>query len=160
MPDMPGEIIAVRTNAHEPTPDAQTLRAGWSASVVPDHRAAKNLPIGEGYYASPRPVTQSRTDKVKHKRENGTFYEEETRYHKAIALRDPFGVNRRFMRPQIIDKTTGAMMQGIFDEIVCVKPVATSRGRKANDPIVLGRVIGPKGVSAFLIAWFVESNDI
>lgn len=152
MPDMPGTVIAVRSARTTPSPSAKRWMT-WSSNI-PDERATANLETGEGEYISPRQQLEEEKFPVKnHKGE----MEDKTHY-RALSLRAPDGIDRRFMRPRVVKQLTAAMEHRIFDEIVCVSPANTRR--TSRDPIVLGRVVSGRTVSAFLIAWFVDTAEL
>jgi hypothetical protein len=155
MPDMPGEVLAVRTSKDPAWPSKRFW--GEYHGLTPTEPANHRLPPGEGWYANPNPDTQFRTvnDPV-----SGKFLRDEIR---ATMLRDPSGIDHKFLKPAIIDKMTGAMTRHIFDEIVCVgaKPTKSPTPTRADpDPIVLGRVVSGRQVAAFLIAWFVDLSEL
>lgn len=157
MPDMPGEVVAVRTNRDEPTAQERTRQSAQHR--VPAHKATNGLPGGMGRYVSPRQTMgSSASHEVERKRHDGTKYTETPRDHFAVALRDPDGLNTLFFKPLVIDRVTGAMSTIIFDEIVCVRPA--NRQRLSKDPIVLGRIVNGLRVAAFLIAWFCDPSGV
>lgn len=160
MPDIDGEIIAIRSDRKTPSPAArQHRKGGWRNSVissVPDERSS-GLLAGEGRYISPRQKVD-----ISHARIPGNSGERDEYTAHAVSLCDPDGLHRRFVRPEVISRTAGAMQRRIFDEIVTVRPAQT-RHRCSLDPIVLGRIIDKetKRCSAFPVAWFVEpATDI
>jgi hypothetical protein len=149
MPDMPGEVLAIRT---------ENPRLGdrrwWREGDIKPLPAKHTLPIGEGRYVSPRPTEAVQTNQDPTTKRWITS-------RRATEIRDPDGLDRKFLKPAVVDRMTGAMARGIFDEIVCVgaRPVP---GRKVRDrdPIVLGRVLSGKQAAAFLIAWFVDPAEL
>lgn len=157
MPDMPGDVVAVRTNRTSPTPMAR--RAVRSQQEIPKHPPDAGLGPGIGRYVSPlQSVASTEEYEVERKRWDGSLYKEKARDYWAHGLRDPDGLNKVFVKPQVVDRLTGAMSTLIFDEIVCVRPADTRR--QSRDPIVLGRVVNGRQVAAFLIAWFVDPSEI
>jgi hypothetical protein len=159
MPDMPGEVIAVRTDRVGPSPAARRHHP-WHQNVP--RELPQNLPSGQGYYVSPRQNTATSTST--HTGSDGKLVKNTYRY--ATSLRDPDGLDRRFVKPAVIDRMSAAMLTNIFDEIVTVRGAGfasrAAERRKDRDPIVLGRVVDQrnKSVSAFLIAWFVDTEEL
>lgn len=151
MPDMPGEVLAVRTDKETPK---HCWR--WSRSKPDMHPANPKLPVGVATYKSPRPSIEARfIEDPAHRDSHSEF--------KPVRLRNPDGIDHKFLKPQVIERTTGAMVKGIFDEIVCVgakRHNAPTKTLKDPDPIVFGRVISKKQVACFLIAWFMDPTDL
>lgn len=153
MPDMPGDIVAVRVDRHLPERAAR----GWTQNWRPAEQSSQSLPAGVGRYVSPVPKHEIS------QRETGKYPDGKPRYERhtrAVALRDPFGLNHRFIRPEVLSRTSAAMLSMNFDEIVTVTPQDTRR--KGRDPIVLGRVVDNvnRTVAAFLIAWFCDTREL
>lgn len=155
MPDMEGDIIAVRSNRSGPSPVARrAYKSSWkttSVRSVPDEQSSF-LPPGEGRYISPRQGISTTSREIVDGSNKKTEYST-----RAISLRNPDGLNIQFIRPEVISRTAGAMTHRIFDEIVTVRPVSSIR-RRSRDPIVLGRIIdkATRRCCAFMIAWFVD----
>ncbi|MCC6322998.1 MAG: hypothetical protein IT438_16360 [Phycisphaerales bacterium] len=151
MPDMPGDIVAVRHSRIRPSPQAMRWR-DWRGSV-PDERPA-GLEEGDGEYVSPRQAIESQTVP-------STGYDgkpsTKTQW-RAVALCDPDGIGRRFMRAEVMTRTARAMQLKVFDEIVCV--TGNVNRRRSRDPIVLGRIVNPitEECAAFLIAHFIDTT--
>lgn len=156
MPDMEGTTIAVRLDQIGPMPAARVARR-WAGNV-PDERP-RGLPAGQGDYFSPRQEMGTQNTYTGKDSAGKDKFEE---YSYAVSLRDPDGIDRRFMRPAVMSRTVQAMALKLFDEIACVKPADTRRRSTKPDPIVLGRIVDPhnKRVSAFMIAWFIDTAEL
>lgn len=160
MPDMPAELVAVRTARHWPAPAAKRWRSGgdW---VVPQLPPSGEV-AGDGEYKHPRYATETTKRTRELTRHDGSKYKDDYSESRAVEVCDPDGINRQFMRPEIMSRTAAAMTLKIFDEIATVTPTSTKRGRRGPDPIVLGRVVDPVSgkAAAFLIAWFVDTETV
>jgi hypothetical protein len=157
MPDMPGDVIAVRINRDLPSRVSRRVSRNTWPSSVPDE-TPDCLPTGEGRYVSPSQTIQKAIHSVETTRDG----KEDVRYgFRAVALRDPFGLDKLFVKPIVIQRTAAAMALKIFDEVVTIKPQNTQK-RRSKDPIVLGRVVDKvkKTSTAFMIAWFMDLDDI
>jgi hypothetical protein len=167
MPDMPGMTIAVRTSQRHPRRAVRESRA-WNTSL-PGATSDGSEP-GKGRYISPdikyetwsqntTPDAQGRVT-TKHLARARSF--------------DPeFAFPVKFVKPQIFDDTSKAMLHKIFDEIGIIgigspKPGArlpsTTVTTVNRDPIVLGRIVryeGPKRFTcAFLISWWLDTKAL
>ncbi|MGE0289361.1 MAG: hypothetical protein AB7I42_23985 [Bradyrhizobium sp.] len=154
MPDMPGDVVAVRVDRDAPSVAARRLY-DWKSNI-PGERS-DSLPPGKGRYVSPSQGVH--TQKVQVKKSDGSIVSVDR--HCAIELRNPDGLDRRFVRPEVMTRLAAAMTMKLFDEVVCIRPQSTKH-RRSKDPIVLGRIIdkATKTTSAFLIAWFMDKRDI
>jgi hypothetical protein len=156
MPDMPGDIVAVRVNRNSP---ASSRLSDWS-HFVQDERC-QNLTAGIGKYVSPRQTVEKVrvSDKVLSDGRTTPQYK-----WRAVALRNPDGLDRRFLRPEVMSRLSAAMTMKLFDEIVTVRPQsrAALRARRSRDPIALGRIVDDANgnVTAFLVAWFMDKRYI
>lgn len=151
MPDMPGDVVAVRTDKENP-PDLYVNKSGtWNLKDV----MSRSLPEGDGKYVSQGPRYLETSEAVTQR--DGTFKNEKRYYACGMGMPD---LDRMFVKPEVVSRTAGALMSKLFDEVVTLKPTRSGRGR--TDPIVFGRIIdGGTGKScAFLIAWFVDGADI
>lgn len=154
MPDLPGTIIGVRVDRLRPAGANQKWRDGGSFSVRDEN--PQGLPEGKGSYKSPRQTVHRQVVD----RTDWQGKPVKVEQHRAVSLRDPDGLDRKFVRAEVISRTAGAMSLKLFDEIVCVDRVQSNR--RDRDPVVLGRIVDPanRRVCAFLIAWFVDMDEI
>lgn len=154
VPDMEGTVIAVRRNTVGPTAIARRERgSSWS---VPDERG-QGLPAGEGSYRSPTQI-------ISHRKVTENDYQgkpQQVNKYWADRIKDPDGIDRKFMRPEVMNRTARALADRLFDEVVTVKPW-NSQQRRNRDPIVLGRVVDTKNrtTAAFIIAWFIDTAEL
>lgn len=161
MPDMEGEVIAIRTTRTDPSPSSKRISSNDWPRSVPDESPTYS-PIGEGEYKSPSQIVHRQLRRVDKDRDGKDI----ERYgYAAVALRDPFGLDRRFIKPTVLARTVKAMELKLFDEIVTITPQSRTRfrsRRRSRDPIVLGRVIDKEtqSVISFLIASFVDINEL
>lgn len=158
LPDMPGEIIAVRTDETKSNRNRQ-FRETWNIAAV---KAKHSLAMGEGEYVSENPAVETQRVEVEKTKYNGEKYLETVTERRAASLRSMDSLDARFMKPQIVSRLSKALALKLFDEIVCVggSSATAVKGRKDRDPIVLGRIITDTTVTAFLIAWFVDSAEL
>ena len=163
IPDFPVTIIAIRTGKEVPLRNWRSNDSAWP-SVQPDQKA-ELLPIGTGEYVSPKPEVQSHTDR-------GTLASGVNYVHSqswATAFQDvefPFIL----AKPAVLDATSRAMANKIFDEIgvapdqaLYQKATHSSAGSYKQDPMIIGRIHVPirpgktKWLS-FMIAWFLDES--
>lgn len=159
MPDMPGRVIAVRTTADYPRSEHKK----WSERfAAPTMNADKSLSSGEGDYKSPTPDVEREVRLVErgYRNPDGTVHKDKEWFTRAVRLKDPDGIDRKFVRPEIVHRMSQAMALKIFDEVVCVDDSDNRTRRKSKDPIVLGRVVIGTKACAFLIAWFVDPREL
>ncbi len=157
MPDMPGDVVAVRLGREMPLPANRRWRSHWRG--IPDE-TGQGLPVGVGEYRSPRQSIETRRVPTGKMLSDGKTPEQAPE-HRAIELRDPDGLHKRFVKPAVMARTAAAMATKVFDEIVAVGGTAVAR-RKDRDPIVLGRIVDPVNnrVAAFLIVSFVNTAEL
>ena len=149
MPDMPGQLFAVRVG--EGRPRRRTAGARWSIRDVRPH----GLPAGEGQYVNPEHamVKNERTRTTNDGREvdDSTFT--------VSGYFDLETLSAKFTRPQVIERISDALQDRVFDELQLVG--ASGSAVPNRDPIVLGRVVDPVNriAAAFLVAWFVDPDE-
>lgn len=150
VPDFPVEVFAIRVRRERPRMKKEDYRYSrhFQSSDAP--------PAGEGRYVDPAPVTQAQLRKrtkndkgqvVEHWESWPTSYDETIEFPAAIA------------QPLVLEATQAAMALGVFDEIGCLPT-----GRR-GDPVVLGRVLDPRGPYkqkrvAFLVAWWIDTRTL
>jgi hypothetical protein len=164
MPDLPIQILAVRTNRKRPS--KQTTRSDYGnpeahlADVTPP-----GLPAGEGRYVDNK-VDFTRWSTTK-KDERGNDHI--TNHARAAGFDEEFDFPMRLVKPQVLDDTGRALALKIFDEIGILP--ATNTGARASamatsDPVVVGRIIRKTGpynkrqVLTFLISWWIDTSQI
>jgi hypothetical protein len=157
VPDMGGDIFAIRTTAELPHGGEVTTRYG--KPIVNDERE-KALPTGEGDYVDAEPTQQNYTSKdTDH---NGKEITVNAAY--PLAWR---GVELPSFaaKPVIFADLERAMQDRIFDEFA----IAPSRKSSRTDPTITGRIIHPSDAGkllwrrravTFLIAWWIDPTDL
>lgn len=143
VPDFPVDIVAVRTDREFPA--APIVSAKYFQPTI--NEPAQKLPEGVGeYVASETTVELWNVDK----NEKGEVVE---KWWNAVEFKD-VSLPVRFMKPRVLEATQRAMQLKVFDEIGILP------ARKKSDPIVVGRILGPKKNLSFLIAWFIDTRDL
>jgi hypothetical protein len=162
MPDLPVQLLAVRTNKRRPR-----RREVSSSYGNPEHQlsdAAPNaLPAGDGRYVTPSVFIDrwSRTEK-----NEKTGRDEITNFARAAAYDEEFDFPMKFVKPQILDATGQALALKLFDEIG-ILPATQHRRLSAmatSDPVVVGRIVREekkhRHVLTFLITWWIDTSQI
>jgi hypothetical protein len=144
VPNFPVEIVAIRT-VYDLPGKQRCESKHWRPSM---ESSSEMNEVGEGEYVA-KDLKIAVTDVVKDEKGNIKERWWEATEFKEVAL--PV----KFMKPKVLAATQHAMAHKIFDE------VGVLPARKKSDPIVVGRILGPKEkVLTFLIAWFVDSRDL
>jgi hypothetical protein len=153
VPDMPGDVIAIRTDRDRPT-RGENSPGDQSRYLEP----TKALAIHEGGMVQPFP--SGRIVMRDRKYSDGSV--KPARTFRAERLESP-DIPVKFLKPLIVQRTTEAMKSGIFDELVCVPGEKTGR----RDPFVIGRIMRPwvaawsqSRYMAFMVAWFFDPADL
>lgn len=163
MPDLPGVTIAVRTSQSRPR---QTVHeSSHYGKTLPSATSDASTP-GRGRYISPdiKYATWNNTSKDAQGRDKTTHMA------RARSFDPEFEFPIRFVKPQIFDETSKAMMLKVFDEIGIIGIGSPKPGQRLRattlhgDPIVLGRVVRYEGVKrftcAFLITWWLDTKTL
>lgn len=166
MPDMPGMTIAVRTSQRGPRRATRKSHA-WN-TTLPSATSDGSEP-GKGRYISP----DIKYDTWSKQAQDSQGRQTTTHLARARSFDPEFEFPVKFVKPQIFDETSRAMLLKVFDEIGIIgigspKPGArlpsTTVTRVDRDPIVLGRIVryeGPKRFTcAFLIAWWLDTKAL
>lgn len=151
VPNFPVEMFAIRTTRKNP--DEKASFSQW------DRRDQKSqiLPVGEGEYKDPAPLTYNREVEVVNR--EGKM--ETRREHFAKFFRDNLEFPFATAKPVILSAAARALSDKVFDEI----GVLPGR-RPKGDPIIVGRIRDPRGdkhnpkFASFLIAWFVDTSEL
>lgn len=146
VPNMGMEVFAIRTGEWKPRE-----RGSWQGT----DQAAQLLPSGEGEYKDPHPTLVNRWAGKNAKGED-------TYKNVPEKWRDP---NYPFdlAIPEVMNATSKALARKLFDELGVVRDAAgTTRGWKAGDPLILGRILHPGGRRhvTFFIAWVFDAKGI
>jgi hypothetical protein len=152
VPPFPIDVFAIRTKRETP-------KAKDSEYHNNHDQDAQILPVGEGRYVSPVPVTESYAD-TKTLSDGKT---KEITRHFASEFADvdfPF----KLARSEIRDATNAAMAMGIFDRIGVLPRT------RAPDPLVCGQIIVPNQPSyysgdslkcvTFFVAWWLDTKTL
>lgn len=148
VPNFPVTLLAIRVLAD--LPDVNVHTPGYNPGLVELDGADSDAAVGEGEYIDPQVKV----------RENHWLQEKDAagkvtqRWWKADEFRD-VSLPVKFMKPRVLDATKHAMEMKIFDEVGALP------ARKKTDPVMIGRIVGPKGKSlSFLISWFIGKEDL
>lgn len=150
VPNFPGDVVAIRTDCDLPGGRiAQNWRPGRELDQIADQ-----LELGDGKYVSPTPTFWKEDEFEINGKGERVF---KRRWWEAKEFRD-VALPVKFMKPRLLEATQAAMAAKVFDEICTVDG---PRGRKKSDPLIIGRVLGPKEVMlSFLIGWFIDTRDL
>jgi hypothetical protein len=164
MPDLPIQILAVRTNRKRPP--KQTAHAEYSHPENDlSHVQPHGLPAGEGRYVDNAVLFERWSTTKKNEYGNDRI----TNHARATDFDEEFDFPMRLVKPQVLDDTGRALALKIFDEIGILP--ATNTGARASamatsDPVVVGRIIRKTGpynqrqVLTFLISWWIDTSQI
>jgi hypothetical protein len=165
MPDLPIQLIAVRTNKKRPPRKAVATQYSH-----PENKLAKveapGLPTSEGRYVD-RDVYFTRWHETNKDRNGNDVI---TNWASATDFDEAIDFPMRLVKPQVLDDTGRALALKIFDEIGILPGTATGSRASAmaiSDPVVVGRIIrkiaGPykrRQVLTFLISWWIDTSQI
>jgi hypothetical protein len=141
VPNFPVELVAIRSVYGRP---GQQHESNWKPNLI---QSGENTPAGDGRYVAAAPKVEKVSVLTDEKGNKHTTWE-------ATQYRD-VSLPIKFMKPRVLDATQAAMALNVFDE------VGVLPARKKSDPLVIGRIIGPKEKQiSFMIAWFIDSRDL
>lgn len=173
IPDFPIEVFAVR-RGEEPKAQSQTFIGPLNASnthlshPIPSDSA----PVGIGDYRNPLPATWDVTRENKlatPENKQPRYYTTVTRYSHPAA---PISFPSKSARSPVMRATAKAMKEKTFDQLgVCLPTTAVAggrqvqRGARAGDPLIIGQIVGKRvggrqKVASFIIAWYLNLNDL
>lgn len=143
VPNLPLDVLAIRTTAIDARSDESTYRHSRFA------QNPKILPEGEGRYMNPNPAVYS-DERAKADGKKETFYY-------PAELSDELELPVRLQKPQVLKAIDQARAQKLFDTIgVC--------SDRSADPIVCGVIREGNGWSdkrlTFFLAWYIDLADI
>jgi hypothetical protein len=152
VPDVPAEVIAIRTDRDVPHYQDRTLSSTWQRPDFQEQAGA--LPAGEGAYVSQDlPATYEHTTvKDYHGKDQPA-----RRWYTIGEFRG-VGFPMRAVVPVLVSTLDQAMSAKVFDEIGLYPP-----GRKPRDPMLVGRILcGRKRtkLQTFLIAWWLNESEL
>jgi len=164
MPDMPGVTIAVRTSQTRPR---QTVRESRYYGQMLPGATSDGSPAGKGQYIAPNIKYHQWQTATK----DAQGRDQITHHARANRFNREFEFPVKFVKPQIFDETSKAMLHKVFDEIGIIGIGSPKPGQKLpatttinRDPIVLGRIVryeGPKRFTcAFLITWWLDTKAL
>jgi hypothetical protein len=150
MPALPMNVIAIRTRHGKPI---ETTGNKWDRF----EQNAQALPLGDGDYKNPVPLTDSFTEEEKTSK--GETVSKEVYF--PVSFEDEFAMPVELCKPTLLERTNTAMALKIFDEIGIV--VDDHSFNRRGDPVVCGTVIDPTRRGrrfAFFIAWALPLDDL
>ena len=162
VPNMPGEIFAIRTERKRPI--GHDTRRDWIPAAPP--QGPTRSPAGEGEYVSPIPSEDVRSRDAKDAAGNPvTVFTTWADDWQEVEF--PISV----AKPEIMSETARAMALKVFDELVIVQGTeaeqSTARRRnitRRGDPIVLGvchlREKSRLHQVSFLIGWYLDTRTL
>ena len=145
VPNMPLDIFAIRTNKSKPL----RKQNQWDKS-----QKAQLLPQGNGSYVDNAPFEKTYVI--------GSGENKETVSYASEFDAVQFPVN--LVKPQVMDATAAAMNLKLFDQI------GIAPQTRNGDPMIIGQILKPhtsdwnnyggKQAVSFLIAWFLDTDDL
>lgn len=140
VPNFPIQMFVIRTMKDKP-------RSQWKEHAYQINSATADvLALGMGDYHNPHVVLEQ------HIRYDG----EKKQYVNTHVTADKFNQIEfpiNMAKPSIIDATSHAMAQKIFDQIGVLPNF-----RKKQDPLIIGQILGKDKVVSFMIAWHLNTN--
>lgn len=154
IPDLPCDVFAIRVRP-EDGPETDRQVSQWGSPSMKE-QPPDILQVGEGEYKSEVPKTINWKDSRKN--EKGDSY--------SVNVRDAVDYqNVQFpviaAKSKIMDATQQAMALRLFDQIAVVPQSA----RRKRDPMIVGRILGPKKAGtplmlSFVICWFLDLKTL
>lgn len=156
VPNFPVDLFAMRVS--KATPKEEVREPGsWGTPSIPV--TPELLPVGDGRYVGPE-ATLSNTSYEK--REGGKA--EVVRQFTADGFQEEIGFPVQAVKPVVLDATQRAMALKIFDAIGLVRNGGAGGWvQRKGDPIVIGRLIDPRGngrMVSFFVAWWLNTRDL
>lgn len=141
VPNFPIQMFAVRTNRDKPVRMYEWKNWGDK------QQDAQQLPVGDGVYQNPFPIVERHTKDGEN--DNSWSYASEW---------DEMEFPITMAKPHIMDVTSRAMAQKIFDRIGVMPPT------KKEDPVIIGQIFrkhgGVEKIVSFMIAWHLDTRMI
>lgn len=160
VPNFEATIFAVRTDHKKPL---AMINSNWSLRRQTAEQQPPK-PIGEGEYKNAVPILQKR----QHRRFDAKGNEVEYENWWAESW-DEFEFPLVLAKPELMNATTRAMALKIFDDLGITpresQDQSYSTVRVKGDPMIIGRILGPKiGYAqkkvSFVIGWYLDTKDI
>ncbi len=161
VPNFECTVFAVRTDHKKPM---AVINSDWSLRRQTADGTQPPIAIGEGEYKNAVPVLQKRH--MKGRNSQGQEVEYENWWADSW---DEFEFPLVMAKPELMNATTRAMALKIFDDIGITPKDGNDQSystvRMKGDPMILGRIFGPKlGYSqkhvSFVIGWHLSSADL
>lgn len=143
VPNFPVDLFALRTTAKNVKPDKINY---WS--TVHFEQKTSGLPMGEGEYKNPAPLTMQR-DYTDANGKQGRWYWAEDWKEMEFPL--------SMAKPVIMEATERAMALKVFDRFGIMP--STQRN---DDPMIIGQITKTEGyrtkIVSFIIAWYLDTK--
>lgn len=157
VPNFPVDVFAMRVS--KTAPKRESREPGpWSTPVI--EVAPESLPVGEGRYVGPVATLTETSYEIKKK--DGSS--EVVRRFETDGFAEEIGFPVQAVKPVVLDATQRAMALRIFDSIGVVRNGgAGGFVQRRGDPIVVGRVLDPRGngrMVTFFVAWWLNTADL
>ena len=152
VPNFEATIFAVRTQHKKPM---AMISSNWDLRRQ-TAEVQGPAPMGEGEYLNSIPILQS-TDWTADDKKGATWWAESW---------DEFEFPLALAKPELMEATQRAMALKIFDDLGVTPAVKYERPVwPKGDPLIIGRVFGPKiGYTqrhvSFVIGWYLSTRDI
>lgn len=156
VPNFPVDVFAVRVS--KAAPKHETREPGqYSTPTI--EVSPESLPAGSGRYVGPE-ATLTRTDYRDTKDGKPVW----VRRFETDGFEDEIGFPIQAVKPVVLDATQRALALKIFDSIGVVRNGGAGGWvQRRGDPIVVGRVIDPRGngrMVTFFVAWWLNTSDL
>lgn len=145
VPNLPTTVFAVRVKRSAPRPVESQYQRRFQAT-------AEQLPAGTGRYVDDDLQVRSRRS-----RDMRDGKPVETTMYFATEYNEDIDFPLRGVHPRVLKATAQAMALRLFDE------VGVADNRTGRDPIVLGRLLDPRGggrMATFFVAWWLNTADL
>jgi len=154
VPNFPVDVFAVRVSRDAPKGLSRT--STWGRGL---QASAEQLPVGDGRYVS---NAVSETDRS-YTEQTPDGKKKEITYITGDEYVEEIGFPVQAVRPVVMDATQRAMALRIFDQIGLVANGGREYVQQRGDPIVVGRLIDPRGngrMVTFFVAWWLNTRDL
>lgn len=166
VPNFPADAFAIRVREGSRPKGYSGSRKKVYRWHTPESQEAPGLvPAGLGVYVDPQPVGDYVDRQVRIRQSNGETELEWKPFYRPGDWADELEFPISLVRPEIMKPLKKAMGKLIFDDIAVVGVAPKRRRRAYQDPIVVGRIYGPKeGYNrrelTFFIAWWLDPEAI
>lgn len=158
VPNFPVDVFAQRVSRNAPKEESREP-GNWGTPVI--EVKPETLPAGEGRYVGPN---ASLAESSYHKLAKDGKSQELVRRFTTDGFTEEIGFPVQAVKPVVLDATQRALALKIFDSIGVVRNGGAGGWvQRRGDPIVVGRLIDPRGngrMVTFFVAWWLNTRDL